>query len=263
MNRYFLEVRYKGTHYAGFQIQQNAHTVQAAVELALLVYYKTRLTLTGSSRTDAGVHAVQNFFHFDTELTIDPGSKYNLNSILPEDIAITDIIAVSNSSHCRFDAIWRKYTYHVYRYKDPFLTESAYYYPYSLDFDLLRRAAEMLIGEYNFETFSKRNTQVKTYTCIVIESEWKKDNEQLIYHVKANRFLRGMVRGLVGTMLKVGRRKISLNDWKEILLSHDNTRADFSVPGKGLWLQQVAYAEGYFEKALTVDEEIKIVNAKE
>lgn len=263
MNRYFLEVRYKGTHYAGFQIQQNAHTVQSAVEQALEVYYKTKIDLTGSSRTDAGVHALQNFFHFDTEIPVDPASRYNLNSILPDDISITNILKVSPSSHCRFDAVSRKYAYHVYRFKDPFLNEGAYYYPYALDFNLLQKAAEMIIGELNFQTFSKRNTQVKTYICKVIESEWKNENDQLIYYVKANRFLRGMVRGLVGTMLKVGRRKISVNEWKEILLSNDNTRADFSVPGKGLWLQEVAFEEGYFQRALTINDKAKSISEED
>ena len=240
MPRYFIEVSYKGTHYSGFQVQQNANTVQAEVEKALRVYYKKEFNLTGSSRTDAGVHAMQNFFHFDTD-TILKKDTYNLNAILPADIVVKSIREVKETAHCRFDAMTREYNYHIYQQKNPFLQGTALYIPYNLDIELMQAAAAEIMNHTDFSSFAKRNTQVSSFLCKIHKSEWIKEDDCIIYKIKANRFLRGMVKGLVGTMLSVGKRKITLNDFKEIIAAGDCTKADFSVSPDGLILVEVAF----------------------
>jgi len=241
MPRYFLEVAYKGANYSGFQIQENAHTVQAEVEKALAVFFRQRISLTGSSRTDAGVHALQNYFHFDFEEVIDRRKLYNINAILPRDIVLKDIFPVEGGAHCRFDAISREYRYYIYRKKDPFLDDRAFFFPYKLDIKQLEGAAAIIQRFTDFTSFSKRSTQVKTFICAIQESRWLVENECLVYQVTANRFLRGMVRGLVGTMLQVGRGKLTLAEFEDILHRKDNQHADFSVPGHGLFLLRVSY----------------------
>jgi tRNA pseudouridine38-40 synthase len=238
MPRYFLEVAYKGTNYAGFQVQQNANTIQAEVEKALQIFYKQSFQLTGSSRTDAGVHALQNFFHFDTELSI-PNNVYHLNAILPADIVIKNISPVNDNAHCRFDAISREYQYHVSQTKNPFNNQYAYYFPYKLNIDHLNQAAQLILANTDFISFSKKNTQVHTHNCTIFQSTWQLVNNELIYTVKANRFLRGMVRGLVATMLQVGKGKISIQQFQQIIQSTNPTQADFSAPAHGLFLVQV------------------------
>ena len=240
MPRYFIEVSYKGTNYSGFQKQQNANSVQAELEKALDIFYRQKFELTGSSRTDAGVHALQNFFHFDSDTVLEDGS-YNLNAILPADIVCKRIFVVADNAHCRFDAISRQYHYYLYQDKNPFLQGRAYYVPYSVDMDLLQAAAAEIKNHTDFTSFSKRNTQVKTFECTIFQSEWLQENNCLVYTVKANRFLRGMVKGLVGTMLLVGKKKISLEEFTAIIESKDCTKADFSVTSDGLFLIEVAY----------------------
>ncbi|MEO5682476.1 MAG: tRNA pseudouridine(38-40) synthase TruA [Chitinophagaceae bacterium] len=240
--RYFLEVMYKGTGYSGFQVQKNAPgTIQAEVEKAIAILQKQPVSLTGSSRTDAGVHAWQNFFHFDFDGAINVHFLYKLNAIMPRDIVAKNIYAVLPEAHCRFDAIARIYHYHIYRDKNPFLADRAYYYPYALDLEKMQEAAAIIKTYADFTSFSKRNTQVKTFLCSIAESGWKRDAGQLIYQVKANRFLRGMVRGLTGTMLQVGRNKISIDQFKKIIEAKDCSMADFSVPGHGLFLTGLQY----------------------
>jgi tRNA pseudouridine38-40 synthase len=237
-----------GTAYAGYQVQENANTVQAEIEKALQTYFKRNIPLTGSSRTDAGVHALQNFFHFDCAFTIPQKKIYNLNALLPPDIAIRSIVQVAADAHCRFDAQSRAYKYFTYSKKDPFLSGRAYYFPYTIDKSLLQNAAAVVKEYRDFSSFSKRNTQVKNFNCEIIESEWQTEGDALVYYVKANRFLRGMVRGLTGTMLQVGRGKISLEQFRDIIEAHDCTRADFSVPGHGLFLIKVDFPEEVWER---------------
>ena len=243
MPRYFIEVAYKGAGYAGFQVQQNANTVQAEVEKAMQTYFRQPFSLTGSSRTDSGVHARQNFFHFDFEDFVGDWKKvqYHLNAILPGDIVVRGIVPVAPNAHCRFDAKSRTYEYSIYQFKDPFLADRSFYYPYELDLGLLNTAATLLKDYQDFESFSKRNTQVKTFRCEIYSSEWKERDGQLIYRVTGNRFLRGMVRGLVGTMLKVGRGKISIEGFRRIIVSKDPSGVDFSVDAHGLALVAVNY----------------------
>lgn len=244
MSRFFLEVAYKGTLYAGFQSQLNANTIQDEVQKALSIYFRSSFSLTGSSRTDAGVHALQNFFHFDFDFEIMPDWEkviYNINALLPADIVAKRIFEVAVDAHCRFDAKSRNYEYRLYRQKDPFIADTSYFYPYQLDLDLLNQAAEVVKITTDFSSFSKRNTQVKTFNCTIFESKWGMDEQLIVYNVSANRFLRGMVKGLVGTMLKVGRKKISIGEFQKLVGSLDSSLADFSVPAHGLWLLQVNY----------------------
>jgi len=241
MPRYFLELAYKGTNYSGFQVQDNANSIQQEVEKALGVFFRTSFNLTGSSRTDGGVHANQNFFHFDYEGIIERRVLYNINAILPADIALKNIYLVAADAHCRFDAVSREYRYYIYREKNPFLDDRAYFFPYTLDWEKMKAAADIIPGFEDFTSFAKRNSQVKTFRCRIYESYWEREGECWVYHVKANRFLRGMVRGLVGTMLQVGRGKIGVDEFEEILRRKDNQLADFSTPGHGLFLFQVSF----------------------
>lgn len=240
MPRYFIEISYKGSNYSGFQKQHNANSVQAEVEKALEIFYRQKFELTGSSRTDAGVHALQNFFHFDCDREIEDGS-YNLNAILPDDIVAKRIFMVAEDAHCRFDAISREYRYYIYQQKDPFLQDRACYVPYPIDLALLQQAAGEILKHTDFTSFSKRNTQVKSFNCNIYTSEWIQEADCLIYKVKANRFLRGMVKGLVGTMLLIGKKKISFEEFKDIIKSRDCSNADFSVPSTGLFLCKVLF----------------------
>lgn len=240
MPRYFIEVSYKGTHYAGFQKQHNANSIQTEVEKALEIFYKTKFELTGSSRTDAGVHALQNFFHFDTDILI-KDDVYNLNAILPADIVAKQLHPVAEGAHCRFDAISREYRYYIYQHKDPFLQGRACYIPFTVELDLLQEAAAVIKGFTDFTSFSKRNTQVNNFECKIYTSKWIMEAGCLVYIVKANRFLRGMVKGLVGTMLLVGKKKIDLDEFKAIITGRDCTKADFSVPSEGLFLNKVTF----------------------
>ena len=254
MPRYFIEVSYNGARYSGFQVQKNAVTIQSALEDALKVCFRKEFSLTGSSRTDAGVHALQNYFHFDCdeELLPDKNAKmnnvgkrskelYSLNSVLPWDIVVRNIIKVKDDAHSRFDATSREYQYRIYQSKDPFLRDRAFFYPYKLDINHLKEVATAILNINDFTSFSKKNTQVDNFICSIHKSEWSVNNELVLYNVKGNRFLRGMVRGLVGTMLRVGSGKISVSEFKEIIESKDCGSADFSVPPQGLFLISVNY----------------------
>lgn len=250
MQRYFIEVAYKGTAYKGFQIQPNHNTIQGELQKALQVLYKQPLELSGSSRTDSGVHALQNFFQLDTEIFILPKIVYNLNALLPLDIVVKSITTVSADSHCRFSAISRKYSYHIFNSKNPFLQDRAYYFPYKINISLLQQAADLLLIYKDYTSFSKRNTQVFTHICNIQSAQWHQTPDELVFTVQGNRFLRGMVRGLTGTMLKVGRGIISIEDFKLIIESKDCSNSDFSVPPQGLFLEAVNYPEAVWKPIL-------------
>jgi tRNA pseudouridine38-40 synthase len=247
MSRYFIEVAYRGTNYAGFQKQQNAHTVQAEVEGALAKILRVPVQLTGSSRTDAGVHALQNYFHFDVESALQDKLLYNLNAVLPGDLAVNRLVAVAPEAHSRFDAVSRSYRYHIYRRKQPFMQDRGYFFPYTLDYDLMATAAELLMQYQDFTSFSKRNTQVKTFNCVLTESRWEVHEGGCTYIVTGNRFLRGMVRALTATMLKVGRGRLTVAEFCQVVEARDCTLADFAVPAHGLFLERVSYPDGYFD----------------
>ena len=242
MPRYFLEVSYKGTHYSGFQTQHNANTIQAEIEKAFAVLQRHQTIMTGSSRTDAGVHALQNFLHFDYEPALHPHFVYKVNAILPDDIVVKSISPVIADAHCRFDAISREYNYYIYQQKNPFLKDRAFFFPYQLDIDKMQEAAAIVKEYTDFTSFSKRNTQVKSFDCNIIESKWLFQDNCLVYNVKGNRFLRGMVRALTATILKVGRNKLSLDEFRVIIQAKDCTKASFAVPAHGLFLMKVEYS---------------------
>jgi tRNA pseudouridine38-40 synthase len=241
MARYFLEVAYRGKNYSGFQSQENANTIQQEVEKAFRILQREPVSLTGSSRTDAGVHALQNFFHFDFEDILHPQFVYKINAILPGDIVVKSVRSVADDAHCRFDAISRTYEYFIYRGKDPFLEDRAWYFPYTIDQDALQHAARVIMEYHDFTSFSKRNTQVKTFDCSILESAWTQREEGLVYRVRANRFLRGMVRALVATMLQVGRGTLTIDQFRAIIDAKDCTRASFAAPSHGLFLVEVCY----------------------
>jgi tRNA pseudouridine38-40 synthase len=245
MPRYFLEVSYKGTNYSGFQVQPNGITIQSSLEKALYTLYKQPFALTGSSRTDAGVHALQNFFHFDTELPLQQQSLYNLNAILPADIVAKTCYKAGDEAHSRFGALAREYKYFIYNKKNAFLNDRAWYYPFRINEAVLIELAQLVRQQHHFIAFSKRNTQVKNFNCGIELSEWKEESGCLVYHVRANRFLRGMVRALVSSMLKAARGTITVDQFKDMLESGEQSSADFSAPAQGLFLTRVIYPAGY------------------
>lgn len=254
MSRYFLEVAYKGTKYSGFQVQPGTVTIQSEVKKAMDVLLRQDIQLTGSSRTDAGVHALQNFFHFDSDVPpygregISTAEQfvYKMNGILPEDIAVARLIPVADDAHCRFDAVSRYYKYYLYAKKDPFLKDRAFYFPYRLDVDALRAAAALFPGYEDYTAFSKRKSQVKTFHCKLVRSEWVREGDCLVYHVEGNRFLRGMVRALTATMLQVARGRLSLDDVRAMLGNEQGARAVFTAPACGLFLARVTFPDDIY-----------------
>lgn len=248
MARYFLEVAYMGTHYSGFQVQENASSIQSEIENAFQILHRRPVRLTGSSRTDAGVHALQNYFHFDEE-TVNPQFVYKMNAILPPDVVIKQLTLMPAEAHSRFDAIGREYEYHLYRFKNPFLRDRAYYYPYKLDRDALHAAAAIVKEHQNFFAFAKTNTQVKTFQCTIYKSEWVERGDTLLYNVAGNRFLRGMVRLLAATMLQVGRGKLTLEQFRTFFKEGNEQKCSFSLPAHGLFLKRVVYPENFLPAA--------------
>lgn len=244
MLRYFIEVAYKGTNYSGFQIQGNANTIQAEVEKAFKILHRNAVELTGSSRTDAGVHALQNFFHFDYEEAINPQFVYKLNALLPQDIVVKNIYQMPSFAHSRFGATSREYIYYVHCFKDPFVQSTSLYFPYKLDFELMQQASELLKQQTNFFAFSKANTQVKNFNCSIIKSQWIIGENALAYNIEANRFLRGMVRAITATLLKIGRHKLSMQEFQKLF--NEERKAGYSVPAYGLFLTKVNYSQNYF-----------------
>ena len=245
MARYFIEISYKGTNYSGFQVQQNAETIQSKVENALQIFYKQSFQLTCSSRTDAGVHAFQNFYHIDCDVALDKNT-YNINALLPSDIVVKQIIPVSNDLHARFSGISREYKYFITQQKNPFLTETAWRYQFTLNMEILQTCANILKEYTDFTSFSKKHTQVNNYNCSIVVSRWFFENNCLVYNVKSNRFLRGMVRGLVGTMLLAGRGIVSIDGFRKIIEAKDCSKANFSTPAHGLFLVEVMYPDDAF-----------------
>lgn len=240
--RYFIKFSYNGTHYHGWQSQPNAISVQETLNKAISVILNQEIDLMGAGRTDTGVHAKMMFAHFDYEKEIKPKSTiHKLNSFLPKDIAVSDIILVSENAHARFDAKKRTYEYHIHSLKNPFLNELSWYYPKNLNIGIMNQAAALLLNHTNFQCFSKVNTDVFTYDCDLIEAHWKQENNQLIFTISANRFLRNMVRAIVGTLINVGLQKITIADFNAIIESKNRCEAGFSVPAHGLYLTEIEY----------------------
>lgn len=247
MPRYFLELSYRGTLFSGFQVQENANTVQSEVEKALQIFLRQQVSLTGSSRTDAGVHALQNFFHFDWEGEFEQAWLYNLNALLPADIVLKGAYRVADEAHCRFDAVSRRYRYYIYQRKDPFMQDRGWYYPFAIDAAVLHAAAAFIKTQNDFIAFSKRNTQVNNFRCTIYESRWVQEQSAWVYEVQGNRFLRGMVRALVGTMVKHARSGADEEAMELLFKGGKQASADFSAPAQGLFLTEVQYPAGLLQ----------------
>ena len=239
--RFFIELSYKGTNYHGWQEQPNAKTVQAEINRALSTILNTNIEVIGAGRTDTGVHANQMFAHFDCDIDFDiQNLMFKLNSFLASDIAIKDIFKVKEDANCRFDALSRTYQYHIIQKKDPF-NKTAYFLQNDLDIKAMNEACKYIIGKQDFTSFSKVNTQTFTNNCDVMFAQWEVVNTNLIFTIKSDRFLRNMVRAIVGTLLDVGFGKIIAADVAKIIAAKDRSKSGVSVPAHALFLTEVKY----------------------
>jgi len=250
--RYFIKLAYNGTNYHGWQIQPNAASVQETLNKAFSVILNSEISLMGAGRTDTGVHAKEMYAHFDFENPIESKSLiHKLNSFLPKDIVIYNVFAVADDAHTRFDATKRTYEYHINTSKNAFLQEQSWYFHQKLDLDLMNEATGILLKHTDFQCFSKVNTDVNTFDCTIFEAHWTRggaeqsganqENGKLIFTISANRFLRNMVRSIVGTLINIGLHKITLNDFETIIKSKNRDKAGFSVPAHGLYLTKIEY----------------------
>ncbi len=246
-HKYFLEVAYRGTSFHGWQIQENANSIQAVLQNALSTLIRIPIDIIGCGRTDTGVHAMQHYSHFVVDelsnVEFDESFIHHMNSILPGDIVVKRIVPVSLKAHARFDAISRTYEYRLYFKKNPFLKGLATFCPYWPNIKAMQEASQIFPQYTDFSCFSKSNTQVKTNLCKIIYSQWQWDekNEILIFEISADRFLRNMVRAIVGTLLEIGWGTISLLDLRNILESKNRNKAGASVSPDGLYLKKVEY----------------------
>ena len=240
--RYFIELSYLGKNYHGWQIQPDANSIQEELNKAIRVVLQEEVTVVGAGRTDTGVHASQMFAHFDSDAILVENIVFKLNSILPEDIVVYEVEKVNDEKHVRFDAIARSYEYRIWLGRNPFLLETTWQlFHQKLDVKAMNEAAEILLEHENFQAFSKVKTEVKTFNCKVSKAVWIEDGNQLVFRITANRFLRNMVRAIVGTLVDVGKHKITKEDFKNIILSKDRSNAGLSVPAKGLFLTEITY----------------------
>lgn len=247
--RYFIEIAYKGTDFHGWQQQPNAMSVQEHIQKGLSKILGTNMTIVGAGRTDTGVHANQMYAHFDTQKELNKKDfAYRLNSVIPESIFIKQILKVSATAHARFDAISRSYEYHIHLANNPFLLETTQqFYQKKFNIDKMNEAAKILLDHTNFKAFSKSRTDVKTYECNLTTAKWEQKEEQLVFYITANRFLRNMVRAIVGTLLEVGEGKLSIPQFKKVIQEQKRSKAGVSVPAKGLFLTDIKYPEGIFQ----------------
>ena len=240
--RYFIELSYKGTNYHGWQIQPDTSSVQEEITKALATILQEKILLVGAGRTDAGVHASQMFAHVDTVKKLSNNYVHKLNAILPNDIVIKSIKEVSGETHARFDAVSRTYEYRILLGRDPFLLETTWQlHQKNLQIEKMNEAANLLFKYEDFESFSKVKTDVNTFNCTIMKAVWTLEDKHLIFHIKANRFLRNMVRAIVGTLIEVGLGKKTVEDFRKIIESKKRSEAGLSVPAKGLFLTEVCY----------------------
>ena len=237
-----MDLSYDGTNYHGWQNQPEAISVQSCIENALSILIKAETPIYGAGRTDSGVHAVKMYAHFDvTELINTHKLLQDLNSFLPKDISINNIYKVTLDSHARFDALSREYEYKISLIKNVFNNNRSYYIKNNLDIKLMNDACKILLNYTNFKCFSKSKTDVKTYNCDLKYAKWKLNDNELIFTIKANRFLRNMVRAIVGTLIHVGLKKVSLKDFEKVIISQDRTKAGPSAPAHALYLTNISY----------------------
>ena len=250
--RYFIELAYKGTNFHGWQIQPNAASVQEYLEKALSTIIREPIAVTGAGRTDTGVHASYFVAHFDSEkLNLDHSDfTHKLNSFLGKEIVIFHVSKVAPEAHARFDAISRTYQYHLNLRKDPFALETSWHFFIQPDIERMNAASRILFEYTDFTSFSKLHTDVKTNNCKIYRAEWTQEGTNIVFTVKADRFLRNMVRALVGTLLEVGMGKIDLTQFRKIIEQKDRGAAGLSVPAHGLFLTDIEYPETVFVRTI-------------
>lgn len=243
--RYFVELSYLGKNYHGWQIQPNAISVQEKVNDAFTTILRKPTIVMAAGRTDTGVHASQMFVHVDTDVAIDNNTYlYKLNALLPDDIAIHSIFKVKADAHARFSAVSRSYEYSIYLGRNPFSLDTSWqFFKQQLDVEKMNQAAKVLFEYTNFKCFSRSKTDVKTYNCTITNAEWILEGKKLTFYISADRFLRNMVRAIVGTLVEVGIGKSSIEDLKNIIKSQDRSNAGTSAPARGLSLTAVKYPE--------------------
>ena len=248
--RYFIQLSYNGAAYGGWQIQPNAATVQDLLESGLTKIAGLKDHVTGCGRTDAGVHAGTFYAHFDSEYAFSETELQNitlkLNRFLPQDIAIAGIRPVMPAVHARFSAVWREYEYVIIRKKDPFKYNQAYFIHGNLDIEMMNRCASLLLGRHDFKSFSKVHTQVNNYFCDIHLVHWQQEDHLLKFTIRADRFLRNMVRAIVGTLLNAGKGKLTTNEFQQIIDSQNRSAAGYSVPARGLTLTGIGYPPDIF-----------------
>ncbi len=240
--RYFIELSYLGKNYHGWQIQPDANSIQEELNKAISTVLQEEISIVGAGRTDTGVHASQMFAHFDSTTELDKNTVFKLNSILPKDIVVHQVEKVDDEKHARFDALNRSYEYRIWLGRNPFLLETTWQlFHQKLDVKAMNKAAKILLEYEDFQAFSKVKTEVKTFNCTISKAIWVQEGNQLTFHITANRFLRNMVRAIVGTLVDVGKHKITNQDFREIILSKNRANAGLSVPAKGLFLTEINY----------------------
>ena len=244
--RYFMQFSFFGENYHGWQRQPKDLSVQEVVEDRLGTLLGKRADIVAAGRTDAGVHARIMMAHFDWEPPLREDLLHRLNAFLPDDIAVQWIRAVRPDAHARFDALSRTYQYHLVQQKDPFERDRAYYLTHPLDFEAMNTAAALLLEYSDFQAFSRVHTDVKTFICDIRYAKWDREGEVWVFTITADRFLRNMVRAVVGTLLEVGKGKMTVGDVKSIIKSRDRSRAGASVPAKGLYLTGITYPEDIY-----------------
>lgn len=243
MQRHFLKLSYKGTNFFGWQIQPNQITIQEEIEKCLhQLYQSTTIQIIGCGRTDTGVHAKNYFAHFDAIRKFEANElRHKLNTMLHKDIAVQAVFFTDSNTHARFDAIKRTYKYQIHTEKDPFIYETSWLYKMELDVTLMNNACKLLLNHSDFECFSKVKTQVNNFNCTIYSAYWIKEKNQYRFEISANRFLRNMVRAIVGTLILVGQGKLGLEEFQKILDSNDRSQAGKSVPAEGLSLIKIEY----------------------
>lgn len=244
--RYFLKLAYNGNHFYGWQIQPKQISIQQTIEDSLSTILRKEVKIVGAGRTDTGVHALQSFAHFDFEGELNTNLVHRLNQFLTKDIVIYDILKVKDDAHARFDALSRSYQYLISPRKNPFNYAFSWQIHHTVDIEKMNQAAQFLLGKKDFSSFAKIHTDVKTHICDVKYAQWYADTNQIRFEIRADRFLRNMVRSIVGTLVDVGKSKISIDEFNEIIAKKDRKFASGSAPAQGLYLTKVEYPKSIF-----------------
>lgn len=247
--RYFIYISYKGTSYHGWQVQPNSTTVQQILDESMSVVLNEKISTIGAGRTDTGVHALIFCAHFDcnsASLDTDKNLIFRLNCYLPADISVSSIRKVRADANARYSALSRTYKYYIARTKDPFFNNSSWYLHGVLDISIMNKACDILLNHSDFTSFSKLHSGAKTNICRIYNAEWEEQENRLVFTIRADRFLRNMVRAIVGTMTNLGSGKITLVEFEEIILKKDRCKAGKSAPAQGLFLTEIEYPDEIF-----------------